>query len=570
MRSQARPRIVALLVLIAVVGCGPAARTPGSSASQPAQQAPLQDTRPLNIVLRVEPFDITDSGSSRNNIGRALFGANLVHFDRNEAPYGVLAEAVPQLNTDSWRLLPDGKMETVFRLRSGLTWHDGSPFTAHDLVFGRRVNLARVEWGLAINASPEDNLTEEITAADDRTVVFRWKQPYFDAATPSLRPVPRHILGPILDQGIPDALGSHAHWTTEHVGAGPYRMMRWEPGAYIDAMAFPGYALGKSKIERVRLTWSGDPNATLARLLAGDADVALDQAIQFEQAATLRREWTARNGGSVVLTPSQTRQLQAQHRAEFANPAIVLDARFRRATAHALDRQALADALLQGEGEAAETIAPRRVSYHDEIERAVPKYPYDLRQSEQIMAGLGFTKGADGMYVGPGGRLTPEILGIAEGQEGQETTIIVDYLRRAGLDTQLRLVPSALINNSDEMKATFPALRTNYASANRSLGAERLLASRAASPENRWGGTNKTGWNHPEHDRIYDTWTKSLDRDERTRAIVQIVRIQNEELPYIPLYFNTEIVAHVASLRGPYSAAIETTPHENVYQWERV
>src|SRR5439155_25776235 len=184
------------------------------------------------------------------------------------------------------------------------------------------------------------------------------------------------------DQGVPDALGSHAYWTTEHVGAGPYRMVHWEPGSYIDAGAFAAYALGKPKIDRVRLTWSGDPNATLARLLAGDADVALDQAIQFEQAATLRREWAQRNAGTVLITPSQIRQLQAQHRADFANPAAVLDVRFRRAVAHALDRQAIADALLEGQGEGAETIAPRAVSYHEEIERTAPKYPYDVRQSE--------------------------------------------------------------------------------------------------------------------------------------------------------------------------------------------
>src|SRR5439155_1245582 len=224
---------------------------------------------------------ITDSGSSRNNIGRAVFGASLVHLDRNEVPYGVLAESVPQLNTESWKLLPDGRMETVFRLRPNLTWHDGSPLTAQDFIFARRVNIARIEWGLAINASPEDSLTEEILAPDERTVIFRWRQPYVDGATPALRP-----------------------------------------------------------------------------------------------------EWAQRNTGTVLITPSQIRQLQAQHRADFANPAAVLDVRFRRAVAHALDRQAIADALLEGQGEGAETIAPRAVTYHEEIERTAPKYPYDVRQSE--------------------------------------------------------------------------------------------------------------------------------------------------------------------------------------------
>src|SRR5437899_2095995 len=106
-------------------------------------------------------------------------------------------------------------METTFYLRPGLTWHDGVPFTPQDFIFARRVNIARVEWGLAIYASPEDNPTEEIIAPDEQTLIFRWRQPYVDAATPSLRPLPQHILGPVLDQGIPDALGSHPYWTTD-------------------------------------------------------------------------------------------------------------------------------------------------------------------------------------------------------------------------------------------------------------------------------------------------------------------------------------------------------------------
>ena len=63
------------------------------------------------------------------------------------------------------------------------------------------------------------------------------------------------------------------------------------------------------------------------------------------------------------------------------------------------------------------------------------------------------------------------------------------------------------------------------------------------------------------------TWTQTLDRDERTRLIVQIIKLTNEELPYIPLYFNMEVVAHVGALQGPYRPAIESTPYENIHQW---
>jgi ABC-type transport system substrate-binding protein len=63
----------------------------------------------------------------------------LVLNDDRESPTPYLAEALPTANTDTWRILPDGRMETIYRLRPSLTWHDGAPLTAADFVFAWRV-----------------------------------------------------------------------------------------------------------------------------------------------------------------------------------------------------------------------------------------------------------------------------------------------------------------------------------------------------------------------------------------------------------------------------------------------
>lgn len=549
----------------ALAACAAPPRGIAGSETGPA----LRVERTLSVVLRNEPFDLTDSASSRNRITVAMFTAGLVT-EVDDVPRPVLAETAPELNTDTWRVFPDGRMETVYRLKPGLTWHDGAPLTAEDFVFARRVGVARVEWGVSV-PSAEHRAIQEVVAADDRTVVVRWRQPFPDAIG-GHKPLPRHILGPVLEQGQSDVFVTHAYWTTEFISAGPYRLGRWEQGAFLEGLGFDGYALGRPRIDRVAVTWSTDPNVTLARMLAGDAHVTMDDAIQFQQAVILRRDWVARGDGQVLFTPTQLRQFQAQHRPAYANPDLVLDARVRRATAHALDRKALADAMLEGEGLVAETIAPPTLSFYAAIERAARTYPFDLRRAEQALAEVGFTRGSDGFFASPtAGRYAPEVLGIAEGQEGQETTIIADALRRNGIDTQLRLVPSVQIQQDDEMKATFPAWRTNYiGSLNKGLGAERQLASRIASPADRWSGTNKYGWNNPEHDRLHDQWNSTLDRAERNRLMVEIVRVTMEELPYIPLYWNFEVIAHSTALRGPQLGNVGTSHYWNVHLWEWV
>ena len=140
-------------------------------------------------------------------------------------------------------------------------------------------------------------------------------------------------------------------------------------------------------------------------------------------------------------------------------------------------------------------------------------------------------------------------MGVAEGQEGQETTIIADYLKRAGIDTQLRLVPQNQLAQSDEMKSTYPAWRTNYGLGGpKNLSADRLLGSRVATPENRWSGTNKMGWDNADHDRLYDQWLQALDPSQADQILVEIGKVQMEQLPVIPTYFDPTVAAKAAGL----------------------
>jgi len=70
---------------------------------------------------------------------RRLFNAYLSLFDVSGKPRPYLAESLPELNTSTWQIFPDGRMETAYRLRPGLTWHDGAPLSSDDFGFAYRV-----------------------------------------------------------------------------------------------------------------------------------------------------------------------------------------------------------------------------------------------------------------------------------------------------------------------------------------------------------------------------------------------------------------------------------------------
>jgi len=557
--------LVYLLVLTFLTACAPAAQRTTSSE---ATDAPVAVDRTLRIVMRTEPFDLTDGASGRNNITKAMFTEGLSKVDAEGNPTPVLLQSLPTLNSSDWRVFSDGRMETTYRLRPNVTWHDGAAFTADDIVFTKRLNTVAIDWGLSFSSRltgddyQEHVLAESVEALDPQTVLIRWKQPFFLAGSPRMRPVARHILEPLMQPSQPDLLGSSHYWTTEYVGLGPYGLERWEAGAFIDGSAFPGYVMGRPKMGRITVSWTGDPNSATSRLLAGDVDIALDESIQSVHASTLRQQWGDR--GVIQILPGTYRFLAPQHRPAHANPRAILDVRVRQATLHAIDRYALVESLTDGQGIVAEAIVPPRTRFYDAVERITPRFPFDVAQTQRLMMEAGFSRGPDGSFVSPTeGRFNPEVLGIAEGLEGRETTIVHDYLRRAGIDAELRLVPSTQMQQSDELKATHRSFRDNYGTA----WGPGMTTAQAATQENRWGGKNKAGYSNSEHDRLSDLWSATLDWNERDRLAVEAIKIATEDVANVPLYFAVKVWPHLASLRGPQGGDPDSTPYENLHEW---
>src|SRR5206468_7659418 len=117
-------------------------------------------------------------GTGAFDFDQRMFSAFLDLYDDQGRPQPCLAEALPALNTDSWTVFPDGRMETRYHLKPNLVWHDGAPLTADDFVFG--FQFATPARGFRTAVVPY-TLMADVTAPDDRTVVISWKSVYPDA-----------------------------------------------------------------------------------------------------------------------------------------------------------------------------------------------------------------------------------------------------------------------------------------------------------------------------------------------------------------------------------------------------
>src|SRR5436853_7549194 len=135
-------RIVAVLCAPLMVGC--ASPYAGSSAAPPPEMSASAPPRTLIMASNTEVQSLAPKMIGPTNPARTtrLFNAALALVDNQGEPRPYLAEALPQLNTDSWRVFPDGRMETTWRLRPGLTWHAGTALAADDFVLAWRVHAA--------------------------------------------------------------------------------------------------------------------------------------------------------------------------------------------------------------------------------------------------------------------------------------------------------------------------------------------------------------------------------------------------------------------------------------------
>lgn len=563
------------LILLATIACTPTNPSPSRLDDVDAAPARIGQGRTAVFMSHVEPPTLsqhralTGTGSVPSDAIR-LFNASLFTVDDRAVPQPYLAETAPQLNTESWKVFSDGRMETTYTLRQGAQWHDGTPLTAEDFVLSWRIQNTP-EMGVA-DLLPM-RVMEDVAAVDARTMLVRWSQSYPQADALAGRdwaPAPQHIVGHTFAAAAGesmDTFANHPYWTREYVGAGPFRLERWEPGAFMAGVAFDGHVWGRPNIDRIQVLFVSDPNTAVAHLLAGEAHVSVDFTLSFEQGPTLRREWASQIGGSVLFSPDKLRYVTIQFKPEYASPREILDVRVRQALAHAIDKQGFVDGLLDGEGHAAETMVPPTVDYYSEVQRVITSYPYDLRMTEQLMAETGATKGPDGFSVTASGeRFSPELRATAGGQTEREQAILADGWRRSGLDVRSRTLSPA--EDADrETRSTFPAFATANTGLEEPTLMVKLYSPNAATAARRWAGSNRGGWNHPEYDRLYDILTTNLDPRGRIQAVVQAMKLVNDELPMFPLYYNYLVAAHVAAIQGPNAYAPGGSGTWNVHEW---
>ena len=282
-------------------------------------------------------------------------------------------QVVPGL-AESWDY-DEAACTYTFHLREGITWHDGEPFTSEDVKFTIEA-IQNPDNGSENAPNYED--VEEITVLDPLTIAFRLAAPnvaFLDYMTMAV--LPRHLLEGE-DMQTSD-------FFRHPVGTGPYRLESWDVGQSIVLVENEDYYRGCPKIDRIIFKIVADDNAQAIQLESGELDLALLDPRNAQN-------FVDREGFACYD------MVTADYRGilfNFANPYWTENRDLIPAICCAIDRQAIIDSVLLGQGMAAYGPLQHNIYNNENVEH----YDYDPARAKAILEDAGCTMGPDGFYV---------------------------------------------------------------------------------------------------------------------------------------------------------------------------
>ena len=419
----------------------------------------------------------------------------------------------------SWEVSKD-RLSYTFHLRKDVKWHDGTPFTADDVVFS--YNAIKDPEVAAAHLQSYYKDVRSYVKVDSHTVRCEYSKPYFLAFEfcSGIPVVAKHVF----EKG--DFNRNPAG--RKPVGTGPYVFERWETGREIAVRKNPDYWGEPPRLDRIVYSVILDPTVKLQLMRKQELDFASLLPLQWSK-QTCDASFAKKFRKAAYTVPGYSYIGWNSRKPWFS------DRRVRRAMTHLVDRETILRRILLGLGEVVTTTF---FVNSPEYPRAVEPYPYDPKKARALLDEAGW-KDTDGNGVRDkdGVEFRFEFLLPSGSQTGEKiSTILKEELSRSGIEMTIRKIEWAVfIQNVNERR--FDAVTLGW-----SLGVE-------TDPYQLWhssqaeGGSNFTGFRNPRADALIERAREEFSRPERVKMYREFSRILREEQPYTFLFARKSTVA---------------------------
>ena len=468
------------------------------------------------------------ANGTKDQEGSRIFYEPLASWDNDGNLVPVLAAEIP--TRENGGLAADGKSVT-WKLKRGVNWHDGKPFTADDCVFtweyARDPATAAVTIGVYKDVKAEK--------VDDHTVKVTYAKPTpfwataFVAAEGMI--IPKHLFGPFAG-----AKSREAPTNLKPVGTGPYKFVDFKPGDIVRGEINTNYHMpNRPFFDTIEMKGGGDAtSAARAVLQTGEYDYAWN--LQVEDEVLLRMEDSGKgkvhivDGGDIEFIQLNTtdpwnevdgeRGSVKSHHFAFSDPKV------RQAMALLCDKTSMQKFIYGRTGKATGNFMNNPPRFRSPN----TKWEFNVDKANQLLDAAGWKKGGDGIREKGGKKLKLVYQTSINGTRQKEQAIVKQAAQKAGIDLELKSVTASVFFSSDvanpDTYGKFWADMQMYTTTMTAPDAERFMdqykSEEISQKANKWSGRNICRYVNAEYDKLSVAGSSELDPVKRAAMYIRM------------------------------------------------
>jgi peptide/nickel transport system substrate-binding protein len=465
---------------------------------------------------------------TKDQEGSRIFYEPLAGWDGDGNLVPVLAAEIPSKENDG--LTEDG-LSVVWKLKRGVKWHDGAPFTADDVVF--TWEYARNPETAAVTiASYKDVKVEKI---DDFTVrvIFAKPTPFWADAFVSANGmiIPKHLFADYVGDKSRDAPNN-----LKPVGTGAYLYVDFKPGDTVLAKLNPNYHVpNRPYFDTLEVKGGGDAvSAARAVLQTGEYDYAWN--MQVEDEILLKLEGSGKGKVSIVATGNiefmalnvtdpavevdgERSSIKTKHPL-FSDPAV------RQAVNLLIDRASIEKYIY---GRTAVATA-NFLNNPERFRSKNTKFEFNIEKANQILEAAGWKKGADGVRAKDGKSLKFVFQTSINAPRQKTQAIVKQACQKAGIEIELKSIVGSVFFSSDTANpdtythfyCDAEMFTTTMLQPDPQIFMNQYLSAEVATKANKWQGRNISRWTSKDYDELYRQAERELDAVKRAAMYIRL------------------------------------------------
>ncbi|MGA8191963.1 MAG: peptide ABC transporter substrate-binding protein [Acetobacteraceae bacterium] len=496
---------------------------------------------------------------TKDQDGSRIFYEPLAGWNSDGDLVPVLAAEIPSIENGG--LAKDG-LSVTWKLKQGVKWHDGKPFTADDCVF---------TWQYA--ADPATAATtigsyQDVSAVkvDDYTVRVEFEKPTpfwadaFVGAAGML--LPKHVFEP-----YKGAKSREAPANLTPVGTGPYLFVGFNPGDLVQGKLNPDYHMeNRPYFDSFEMKGGGDAvSAARAVLQTGEYDFAWNMQVEDE---ILKRLEAGGKGHAEITNTGNVEHIELNNTDPWkevdgersslkTKHPFLTDPAVRQALNLLVDRASVHKYIYGRTG----FDTANFVNNPERFASSNTHYEFSIDKAVKLLDDAGWKPGSDGVRAKNGVKLKVVFQTSINAPRQKTQEIVKQACQKAGISVEIKSVTASVFFSSDVANPdTFPhfycdiqMFTTTMVQPDPGLFLRQFLSSEAATKANKWQGRNVTRWQNDEFDKLFHASENELDPVKRAALFIAMNDLVIKDVAVIPVVYRPGVAAVSNTLHVPLS-----------------